>query len=84
MFEGIPMSVLTIRLPEDKHSRLKQLAKARKLSINKLIDELATITLVEFDAQTRFRTLVSKGNPRRALAILKRLEADARGGERAA
>ena len=72
------MSVLTIRLPEDKHSRLKQLAKARKVSINKLIDELATIALVEFDAQTRFRALAAKGDPKRALAILKSLENGAR------
>lgn len=77
------MSVLTIRLPEDKHSRLKQLAKARKLSINKLIDELATVALTEFDAQTRFRALASRGDPKRALSILKKLEAGARSEIRA-
>ena len=39
------MSTLTIRLPDDKHERLKALAEARKISVNKLIDELATIEL---------------------------------------
>ena len=31
------MSIMTIRLPDDKHLRLKQLAKSRHLSINKLV-----------------------------------------------
>ena len=35
------MSSLTIRLPDDKHQRLKALAASRHISINKLIDELA-------------------------------------------
>ena len=35
------MTTLTIRLPEDKHERLKALAQARKISVNKLVDELA-------------------------------------------
>ena len=36
------MSTLTIRLPDDKHSRLKALASHKKISINKLIEELST------------------------------------------
>jgi predicted transcriptional regulator len=36
------MATLTIRLPADKHNRLKQLAKYRHISVNKLIDELST------------------------------------------
>ena len=39
------MSSLTIRLPDDKHQRLKALAASRHISINKLIDE--------FDEQTQ-------------------------------
>lgn len=30
------MSTLTIRLPDDKHARLRQLAKHRDISVNKL------------------------------------------------
>lgn len=55
------MGTLTIRLPDDKHSRLKELAKRRNLSVNKLMEELSTIALVEFDAETRFRALAAKG-----------------------
>jgi predicted HicB family RNase H-like nuclease len=39
------MSTLTIRLPDDKHERLKAVAKSRAISVNKLIDELATVAL---------------------------------------
>jgi predicted transcriptional regulator len=31
------MSTVTIRLPDDKHARLRQLAKHRNLSVNKLM-----------------------------------------------
>ena len=50
------MSTLTIRLPDDKHLRLRKLAKHRAISVNKLIEELATISIAEFDAESRFRT----------------------------
>ncbi len=49
------MATLTIRLPDDKHLRLKKLAESQGLSINKLIEELLAITLVEFDTHTRFK-----------------------------
>ena len=45
------MSTMTIRLPDDKHLRLKKLAKSRHLSINKLIEELATLVLSAHDAE---------------------------------
>jgi predicted HicB family RNase H-like nuclease len=37
------MATLTIRLPDEKHDRLKQLAESRGISMNKLIEELSTI-----------------------------------------
>lgn len=70
------MSNLTFRLPDDKHARLRQLAKHRSISVNKLIEELATISLAEFDAETRFRTLAAKGSPKDGLAILEKLDRD--------
>lgn len=50
------MSTLTIRLPDDKHARLRQLAKHRDISVNKLVEELATISIAEFDAESRPRS----------------------------
>ena len=46
------MSVLTVRLPDAKHARLKEMARARGLSTNKLIEELTTIALTQQDVQT--------------------------------
>jgi hypothetical protein len=48
------MSALTVRLPDDIHQRLKALARSRGTTLNGLIDEMATMMLAEFDAETRF------------------------------
>ena len=69
------MSILTIRLPDDKHARLRQLAKHRDISINKLIEEFATIGIAEFDAETRFRALAANGSAKAGLALLDKLDA---------
>ena len=68
------MATLTIRLPNDKHNRLKQLAKYRHISINKLIDELSTQAIAEFDSETRFRALAAQGDVNDGLAILDKLD----------
>ncbi len=68
------MSTLTIRLPDDKHERLKALARSNSVSVNKLIDELATVALANFDAKVRFETRAGRGNPTRALALLDKLD----------
>ena len=69
------MSTLTIRLPDDKYSRLRQLAKHREMSVNKLFEEWATISLAEFDAESRFRALVARGSAKKGLAVLDKLDA---------
>jgi HicB family len=67
-------STLTIRIPETKHARLRSLAQARGVSLNKLIDELATVALAQHDAEVRFRTLAAKGSTRVGLALLRKLD----------
>ena len=69
------MSTLIIRLPDDKHQRLRELARHRSVSINKLMEELATISITEFDAETRFRTLAARGSAKQGLALLDKLDA---------
>ena len=56
------MATLTIRIPDDKHGRLKSLAQYRHVSVNKLIEELSTQALAEFDSEVRFRALAAKGD----------------------
>jgi predicted DNA-binding protein len=55
------MSALTIRLPDDKHERLKELSRRRGTSVNRLIDEMTTLMLAEFDAETRFLLRAKRG-----------------------
>lgn len=68
------MSTLTIRLPETKHNRLRRLAQGRGISMNKLIDELATVALAQYDAEVRFRAMAQRGSPMRGLALLDKLD----------
>lgn len=68
------MSSLTIRLSDEQHERLKVLAKARGISLNKLFEFFSTSALTEFDAETRFRARASMANPQRALEILDKLD----------
>ncbi|WP_275099425.1 toxin-antitoxin system HicB family antitoxin [Sedimenticola hydrogenitrophicus] len=69
------MATLTIRIPDEKHNRLKALAKHRHVSINRLIDELSTQALAEFDSEVRFRMLAANGDPARGLELLDKLDA---------
>jgi predicted transcriptional regulator len=68
------MTALTVRLPDEKHRRLKALAKSRGTPLNRLIDEMTTLILVEFDAETRFRLRAKRGygKAERGLALLKK------------
>jgi plasmid stability protein len=69
------MATLTIRMPDDKHSRLKALAQYRHVSVNKLIEELSTQALAEFDSEVRFRALAARGDTTKGLELLDRLDA---------
>jgi len=63
------MSALIVRLPEEKRTRLKLVAKSRKVSVTKLIEEMATILLADFDAETRFELRASRGRGHLARGI---------------
>jgi predicted transcriptional regulator len=68
------MSTLTIRLPDEQHERLKALAEARGISLNKLFEYFTTKALTEFDAETRFRLRAARGDTARGLDILDELD----------
>lgn len=55
------MAALTLRLPDDKHQRLRALAQSRGTTINRLMDEMTTLMLAEFDAETRFKLRAARG-----------------------
>lgn len=68
------MSALTVRLPDDKHQRLRALAESRGTTLNRLIDDMATVMLAEFDAETRFKLRSARGAGRaeRGLELLRK------------
>jgi predicted HicB family RNase H-like nuclease len=65
------MAVLTVRMPDDRHSRLKALAASQGISVNKMIEELTT---VEFDTHNRFKVRAARGSAARGLEIFDQLD----------
>ena len=68
------MSTLTIRLPEAKHQRLKAFARARGVSLSKLVEEWATVTLARFDAENCYRMRAARGKPEAGIVLLDKLD----------
>ena len=66
------MTALTLRLPDDKHRRLRALAQSRHTTINRLLDEMTTLMLADYDAETRFQLRAARGaaQTERGLALL--------------
>lgn len=70
------MGSLHLRIPDEKHQRLRELAKSRNISVNKLLEELTTMALTEYDLETRFKLRASRGSTEKALLILDKLKQD--------
>ncbi len=68
------MSVVTLRIPDDKHARLKELAESRHVSVNRLFDELATVALAQHDLAAQFRAAAAAGDLQRGLQLLDKLD----------
>ena len=68
------MATMTIRLPDEKHQRLQRLAKSQGLSLNRLVDDLSSVALAQYDAELRFQTLAARGNRARGLRLLDKLD----------
>lgn len=69
------MGTITIRLPDDKHTRLKQLAQSRGISVNKLIEAFSTQAIAESDAYTCFQIAAARGDANRGVKTLDRIDA---------
>lgn len=68
------MSTLTIRLPETKHQRLKAFARSSGISIDKLVEEWATVALAQEDAEYRFRLRAARGRKQVGLMLFDKLD----------
>ena len=70
------MGSLHLRISDEKHQRLRELAKSRNISVNKLLEELTTMALTEYDLETRFKLRASRGSTEKALLVLDKLKQD--------
>ena len=70
------MGLIHLRIPDEKHQRLRELAKSRNISVNKLLEELTTMALTEYDLETRFKLRASRGSTEKALLVLDKLKQD--------
>jgi hypothetical protein len=68
------MAMMRIRIPDGKHERLRLLAESHGMSLNRLFDAWASVALAQFDAEKRFRARAARGNGRRGLALLDKLD----------
>lgn len=68
------MSTVTLRIADEKHARLRQLAASKGVSMNHLLDELATIALAQHDSEIRFRVRSQRGSVDKGLRALAKLD----------
>ena len=68
------MSAITLRLPDDKHQKLKILSEQRGISINQILNEMTILLLADFDVETRFRIRAKRGEGKagRGLQLLEK------------
>ena len=77
------MATMTIRIPDSKHERLRRLAETHGVSLNKLVEEWASMALAQFDAEVRFNARAARGSVDRGLSILEKLDRSYGRGARA-
>ena len=68
------MATLTIRLPDAQRDRLAAMAARRGVSLNKLMQELSVRALTEHDTEMRFRVRAARGDVRKGLKLLDKLD----------
>ncbi len=62
----------------DLKEKIAALARQRGRSVNRLVNEWAQIILAQEQAEASFRAAASRGNPKRLLRLLDRLDAEDR------
>ncbi|MEM9275012.1 MAG: toxin-antitoxin system HicB family antitoxin [Cyanobacteria bacterium P01_F01_bin.143] len=70
------MESLPLRIPDEQHQRFKESIRSKNVSVNKLLEELTTMVLAEYDLETRFRVRISKGSREKVLEVLDKLQQD--------
>jgi predicted transcriptional regulator len=72
------MTTLTIQLSDDTVQRLRALASARGISLDRLLEEVSEAALTAHDTEARFNAMAAKGERDAALEVLARLDRNER------
>ena len=67
-------NLVSLRLPEQRHRRLKAMAQSRGISLNKLFEQLTAQALTENDIELRYRRMAATGSAERGLELLDKLD----------
>lgn len=79
------MSILTISLPDETATRLKEMANSQGVSLDALLAQLGSNALASWDCEKHFHALAATADVNAALAVLDRLDhQQAKTSERAA
>ena len=76
------MKTLTIRLPDDMGTRIKNAAATQGISVNRWIADLSLQALAAQDAQTHFRAMAAAADVPGTLALFDRLDRQAQAKKR--
>lgn len=68
------MHAVTVRLSDRNHERLKALSKQRNVSMNGLINEMASLVMANLEAEETFKVRTDRGRKRvdRGMALLRK------------
>ena len=73
------MAPMILQISDAEQERLQLLAEQQGPSLNKLMEEWATVALAQHDTHARFRAMAARGDPSRGLALLDKLDASFKG-----
>ena len=68
------MATMTIHVPDSKHQRLKKLAAQQGVSLEQLFEGWLNMAIAQFDAERRFRARAARGNAKRGLGLIEKLD----------
>jgi plasmid stability protein len=68
------MATVMVDLPDETHRGLKAAADRRGVTVDQLIREMSEAAVASFEAETQFREMAARGDPKLGLDILDELD----------
>lgn len=65
---------MAIKIVVDTNVFVSALTSATGVSLNRLVDDLSSMALAQYDAEVRFQVLAGRGNATQGLRLLDKLD----------